>query len=166
MIRPIFSNYALSVVQLVGDAADNRVSVTTVLGHESGQTIETTSSMVVHQQPGLSPAQCAGVVITYLRRYQLTALAGIAQEDTDAAPAKHDDFHKGHERQQSKTETFQKPTPSPDVIRALTACEDLETLAEMWSKLSKSDHKLYEGIKNIRKKELQDLASVDDDIPQ
>lgn len=163
LIRPIFSSHGLAFVQLVGDAPDGRVMVTTVLGHESGQTIQTTSSMAIHPQPGLSPGQCAGVVITYLRRYQLTALAGIAQEDTDAAPAKHDDFKKGYQRQ---LETFQKPVPNPDVIRALTACEDLETLAEMWGKLSKADHKLYEGVKNIRKKELQELASVDDDIPQ
>ena len=166
LIRPIFSSHGLAFVQLVGDAPDGRVMVTTVLGHESGQTIETTSSMAIHPQPGLSPGQCAGVVITYLRRYQLTALAGIAQEDTDAAPAKHEDFKQGYQAQQSKTETFQKPVPNPDVIRALTACEDLETLAEMWGKLSKADHKLYEGVKNIRKKELQELETVDDDIPQ
>ncbi len=90
-------------------------------------------------------------------------------ESHEVAP-RHSDWHQEYDRRgpapSKPADTFQKPTPSPDVIRALTACEDLETLAEMWSKLSKSDHKLYEGIKNIRKKELQDLASVDDDIPQ
>ena len=85
------------------------------------------------------------------------------RESHEVAP-RHDDFHKGYAKRQA--ETFQKPVPNPDIIRALLACEDLPTLKEMWSKLDKSEHRLYEGIKEQRKEELQKLATVDQDIPQ
>ena len=75
--------------------------------------------------------------------------------------------HEVKPRTQRPTQSnFQKPTPNPDTIRALLACEDLPTLREMWGKLSKSDHRLYEGVKEQRKEELQKLSTVDQDIPQ
>ncbi len=162
VIRPVFSKHALSIVQLVGDAPDGRVSITTVLGHESGQTLQTTSSMAIEERAGMSKAQAAGAVITYLRRYQITAMAGIAQEDTDAAIEEKP--KRG--RNPFATQSFQKPLPNPDIVRAILACEDLQTLKEMWGKLDKSEHRLYEGIKEQRKEELQKLSTVDEDIPQ
>lgn len=86
-------------------------------------------------------------------------------ESHEVAP-RHQDFKQGYQRQQSATETFQKPIPNPDKIRALLACEDLQTLKEMWGKLDKAEHKLYEGVKEQRKEELQKLATVNEDIPQ
>ena len=162
IIRPVFAKHGLAFTQLIGDATDGRVSVTTMLLHESGQTLETTSSMALHKQAGLSDAQAAGSIITYLRRYQITAMAGIAQEDTDAAIEEKPK----RVRKPATSENFQKPTPNPDVIRDLLACENLETLKEKWDKLDKSEHRLYEGIKEQRKEELQKLSTVDQDIPQ
>lgn len=86
------------------------------------------------------------------------------RESHEVAP-RHDDSRKGYDRR-SQTQTFQKPVPNPDTIQALLACEDLQTLKEMWSKLDKSEHRLYEGVKEQRKEELQKLATVDQDIPQ
>lgn len=151
VIRPVFSKHGLAFTQLVGDAQDGRVSVTTMLLHESGQTLKTASSMALHKQAGLSDAQAAGSVITYLRRYQITAMAGIAQEDTDAAIEEKPK----RSRKPATSENFQKPTPNPDIIRALLACEDMQTLKEMWGKLDKSEHKLYQSVKEQRKAELE-----------
>ncbi len=154
VIRPVFAKHGLAFTQLIGDAPEGRVSVTTMLLHESGQKLQTTSSMALHKQAGLSDAQAAGAVITYLRRYQITAMAGIAQEDTDAAIEE-----KPKRGRKDATQTFHKPTPNPDIIRALLACEDLPTLKEMWGKLDKAEHKLYEGVKEQRKAELQTLEA-------
>jgi ERF superfamily len=59
------------------------VSVLTRLMHSSGQWLEdTTSTMLPNADP-----QAVGSAITYLRRYALAAVAGVAPEDDDAEAA-------------------------------------------------------------------------------
>lgn len=88
-IRPILSKYKLSVVQLPS-AAHERVALTTLLMHESGQYIGSTVEMEVEislnreGKKTMSLAQSVGAVITYARRYALAAIVGVGQEDTDA----------------------------------------------------------------------------------
>jgi hypothetical protein len=70
----------LSVLQFptVDGAA---VTVTTLLGHSSGQWIESTLSCA----PTEWTVQAIGSVITYLRRYARQSITGIAPEDDDGA---------------------------------------------------------------------------------
>jgi hypothetical protein len=77
--RPILSKHGLSIVQMPG-FEDGKVSVETVLMHESGQWLSNTLlGPCVKMDP-----QGVGSAITYYRRYSLAAFAGIAQEDDDA----------------------------------------------------------------------------------
>lgn len=70
------------------ELADGKVTVTTVLMHSSGQWIESSISCEVGDEKGLSYAQSAGKVITYLRRYALGSIFGMyADEDTDGTDA-------------------------------------------------------------------------------
>jgi hypothetical protein len=78
-VRPELAKHGLSVSQLVG--GEDRIGVTTMLLHKSGQYIADTVSLTPDSSKGLSTAQNAGVVITYLRRYGVTAILGIAGED-------------------------------------------------------------------------------------
>ena len=78
---PLTAN-GLSVVQ--GPSGWNKeagvVEVTTMLLHKSGQFIETTTCAPL----GKSDVQAVGSAITYLRRYALAAVVGIAPaDDTD-----------------------------------------------------------------------------------
>ena len=85
ILRPITTKYGLSFMQLpVGD--DGSGLCTRVL-HESGQWIEETFHIPRQDQRGLSVAQTVGTVITYARRYAITAAFGMAQIDNDAALA-------------------------------------------------------------------------------
>lgn len=59
------------------------VGVVTLLGHSSGQWIEST----IFVQPTKFDAQGVGSVITYLRRYALAAMAGVAPDDDDGEAA-------------------------------------------------------------------------------
>ena len=68
----------LAVVQMPGNVGNN-IAVTTILGHSSGEWIEAT----VYVAPAQFNAQATGSVITYLRRYSLMAILGIAPEDDD-----------------------------------------------------------------------------------
>ncbi len=83
--RPLCAKYELSISQLCTNSAD-QVGVETMLAHSSGEWISSSFLMPVTANKGMSPAQAAGSVITYARRYALAAILGIAQTDDDASP--------------------------------------------------------------------------------
>ena len=82
ILRPLLKKYELSIVQLPGSAHD-KVTVETVLMHKSGQWISSTIEMKTMDQAGANAAQNVGIIITYGRRYALTAMLGMAQVDED-----------------------------------------------------------------------------------
>jgi hypothetical protein len=103
-IQPILKKYGLSYTQIVEGEGGN-IGVTTVLMHESGEWIESHISMSLGEEKGKSLAQAAGGIITYLRRYSLSALFGVyAEEDTDAQKV---------ERKASNPAPAQPPAPEP-----------------------------------------------------
>jgi hypothetical protein len=90
-VRPVFASHGLSIVQSTSYDG-SLVSVTTTILHSDG---------------GYISSQGVGASTTYLRRYALAAMAGIAQEDDDgqsaahnkpAAPATKEDIGKLKER--------------------------------------------------------------------
>lgn len=87
MARPLLNKYELAITQLtVNDACNpSVVGVEGVLVHASGEWLSSTIYMPVEPKKGLSLAQCSGVIISYIRRYQIAALLGIAQTDNDAS---------------------------------------------------------------------------------
>lgn len=81
-VRPVFSSNGLSIVQ--NPSFDGSlVSVTTALCHEGGGYIVAAASCV----PMKADAQGVGAATTYLRRYSLAAVTGVAQEDDDGQSA-------------------------------------------------------------------------------
>lgn len=85
--RPVLGKFGLSVSQFPVSVGD-RVGVTTILMHESGEWLEDTLTFSVTDSKGLSLAQSSGVVISYARRYSWASVLGLyADEDTDAAHA-------------------------------------------------------------------------------
>lgn len=83
-VRPVFSSNGLAVTQF--PAYENGVaSVETVITHESGEWMSGKASAPVTKPD----PQGVGSAITYLRRYSLAAVAGIAQEDDDGNAASH-----------------------------------------------------------------------------
>lgn len=81
-VRPVFAKHGLSVTQFPS-YADGLVSVRTVLMHNSGQWMAGDASAPASKLD----AQGVGSAITYLRRYSLAAVAGVAQEDDDGNAA-------------------------------------------------------------------------------
>jgi hypothetical protein len=83
-VRPVFAKHGLSILQSTEfDGAT--VNVTTALCHSSGGVVTSTASCV----PAKSDAQGIGSATTYLRRYSLAAMTGVAQEDDDGQSAAH-----------------------------------------------------------------------------
>ena len=83
-VRPVFASHGLSIVQSTSYDG-SLVSVTTTILHAEGGYISSTASCV----PAKADAQGVGASTTYLRRYALAAMTGIAQEDDDGQSAAH-----------------------------------------------------------------------------
>jgi hypothetical protein len=86
--RPVLARYDLAVTQFPTSDGD-KIGVTTCLTHSSGEWMEDTIYIPSTDSKGLSVAQSAGVVISYLRRYAWASVLGLyADEDNDGqAPA-------------------------------------------------------------------------------
>ena len=89
--RPILAKHELAIAQFPTSDGD-KIGITTCLTHSSGEWLEDTIYIPTTDSKGLSVAQSAGVVISYLRRYAWAAVLGLyADEDTDAhTPAKQE----------------------------------------------------------------------------
>ena len=83
-VKPARSKNGIGVIQ--GTAFDgSRVTVTTVLAHSAGGSISSEASCV----PAKMDGQGIGSATTYLRRYGLAAMTGVAQADLDGEDSKH-----------------------------------------------------------------------------
>jgi flagellar hook-basal body complex protein FliE len=88
--RTAVARHGLSFTQMPF-TGEGTIGVETLLMHKSGQWISSRVEVPLEiartkdGRPLMSPAQAAGSVITYLRRYSLTAILGLAQDDDDAA---------------------------------------------------------------------------------
>jgi hypothetical protein len=94
-VRPVLSKHGLAVTQWPS-FSDGVVSVETVLTHKTGEWMANIASAPLER----NTAQGVGSAVTYLRRYSLAAMAGIAQEDDDGNAA-------------SEREARAKPAPKP-----------------------------------------------------
>ena len=124
--RPILAKHELSLMQSpVSDG--EKIGVTTLLIHSSGEFVEDTIYLPASESKGLSVAQSAGVVISYLRRYSLQAFLNMyADEDTDghkptevAKPEKSEE-----ERKANAVKTFGDLVPRADKVGVKLASLD------------------------------------------
>ena len=87
LTRPILAKNGLSVLQSTTGDLEN-VTVSTMLLHSSGEYMETEPFILKGEQTARGGAkvlnvQGAGSMITYIRRYQISAILGLASEDDD-----------------------------------------------------------------------------------
>lgn len=79
-LKPIFAKHGLAIIQFpIGN--DGAVGVRTMVVHADGGCV--TSDALIPAEKGMSGQQ-AGAVISYLRRYALASVAGVATDDDDA----------------------------------------------------------------------------------
>lgn len=101
--RGPLAKHEISYVQVPSTPEAGLVRMTTMLIHSSGEWIESEPLTVQAKDAG---PQAVGSCLTYLRRYQLAAIVGIAPEDDDAeaaegrkAPASTSAIQPGRERE-------------------------------------------------------------------
>jgi len=158
-IRPILSKNGIWLVQ-EAKGLDLHVSVTTSLYHSSGEFIQTET---LEMLPVKNDPQALGSVITYLKRYQLSAMLGISSEvDDDAnkgshtkAPYDNKQADKGHT---NTVEDANKITTQMLIDMAKLKGYDEDSICKKYKvsemKFIKQDDKkaAYEGFKKLANK--------------
>ncbi|MET4562218.1 hypothetical protein ABIA69_003404 [Lysinibacillus parviboronicapiens] len=122
--------FGLSFIQFPLNDPNGRVGVTTLLMHESGEWIE---SEPIFATPAKQDAQGAGSVITYLKRYSLSAIFGItSDEDDDGIGAMHDE--QLQQNQQPYRSNIQMPTNPQEAgaIQLAFGKHKGKTLGQIW----------------------------------
>jgi uncharacterized protein (DUF3820 family) len=79
-IKPIFQKHGLAILQFP-TSSEKAIGVNTIIVHTSGASIEESICIPVADNV---KGQEAGAIISYLRRYALASVAGVATEDDDA----------------------------------------------------------------------------------
>lgn len=82
-IKPVFSKHGLAIVQCPIGNSDS-VGVRTIVIHADGGSLETDCLI---KQDDKMDGQKAGSIISYLRRYSIASVAGVATDDDDGQAA-------------------------------------------------------------------------------
>ena len=91
-IKPIFAKNGLAILQFPTSAGDafwagaerkniGAIGIKTIIIHKNGESIEESCVVPIDTE---TTGQQAGALLTYLRRYALASVAGVATEDDDA----------------------------------------------------------------------------------
>lgn len=94
-LKAIFAKHGLAVLQFPVSDSNGGVGVNTTIIHESGQKIGFTICLPQPTEEGVDKdgkafrktgftGQQAGAIVSYLRRYALASVSGVATEDDDA----------------------------------------------------------------------------------
>lgn len=80
-LKPLFHKHGLTVIQLpTSEYHDNGIGIKTIIAHKNGTSIESSCIVPVGEQ---ATGQQAGAILTYLRRYCLASVGGLATTDDD-----------------------------------------------------------------------------------
>jgi len=79
-LKPIFAKHGLAIIQFPIGSAES-VGVRTTIIHTSGQSLS--ADALVPAEKGMS-GQNAGALVSYLRRYAIAGVCGVATDDDDA----------------------------------------------------------------------------------
>jgi hypothetical protein len=121
--EPLSSN-GLTIIQTVHEEGA-RTYLCTILGHTSGQYIESTMPLL----PGKPDPQSLGSALSYARRYSLCAIVGLTQGDDDGEEAM-----KGYREPQDSyyaKKTQQKPKEQAPEARERTVEEFVQELKDL-----------------------------------
>lgn len=107
--REVLSENGLAVVQSIS-RNDNGMSLLTILGHASGQWISSDMPIIMDK---IDP-QSMGKIITYYRRYSLSAIVGVSPDDDDDGETAQQPYRNGNKYSQKveSINAYKKPTNS------------------------------------------------------
>lgn len=130
--KPLADN-GLSISQLVTQDRDNKQVLVTLLIHESGQWLKSVFGIENVVMKQCNSLQQIGAGITYARRYALSAIIGLTQEDDDG----------------NSVPKFKKEEESKELINELiTLCNSNSLNTKEFTKFHNIDSSNIETVKN------------------
>ena len=130
--KPLADN-GLSISQLVTQDRDNKQVLVTLLIHESGQWLKSVFGIENVVMKQCNSLQQIGAGITYARRYALSAIIGLTQEDDDG----------------NSVPKFKKEEESKELINELiTLCNSNRLNTKEFTKFHNIDSSNVETVKN------------------
>lgn len=130
--KPLADN-GLSISQLVTQDKDNKQVLVTLLIHESGQWLKSVFGIENVVMKQCNSLQQIGAGITYARRYALSAIIGLTQEDDDG----------------NSVPKFKKEEESKELINELiTLCNSNRLNTKEFTKFHNIDSSNIETVKN------------------
>jgi hypothetical protein len=163
LIRPLLAKNGLSFQQHVGNA-DGKVVIETIIMHSSGQWISSELAMPEVQSKSMNAAQGIGSVITYGRRYALTAIFGITQVDDDGSAGKSEPARSHTASAPSKnlpSKGGSSDIPWENITPALVTEKEVEQLGTMIFEAEADIEKLMEAYK-VKRFEQMTKAQYED----
>jgi len=122
--RPVLAKHGFGMTQLVSTSGVDRIIVKTILIHDSGEYISSEMELPPTDVKGTVQIQRMGASITYARRYQITAMLGMAgEEDTDGVTQGSERFPKPERRKEPPKPTAKRTPPSPSDVQGDNAPE-------------------------------------------
>lgn len=152
--REPLAKHGLAIIQGVELTEHDAVSVTTRLMHASGQWIE---AVAAAKPRDLTP-QSVGSVVTYLRRYSLMAMVGLAPDDDDGNEGQG---FAGGARAQQRNGSHARPATDRYQAKALEAKAATAGTDEQRAEARALYDKLCELSPNEAKKITADLKAQD-----
>lgn len=140
-ITDIAPNHGLSFVQWALNDDNGRVGVATMIMHESGEFIEFDP---VFMNAEKNTPQGAGSLITYLKRYSLSAVFGITSDQDDDG-----NFSSGNDQQPQKKQTYQTQGKPPNQKKGSLTDAQIKRLYA----IAKSVNVNSESIKGVIKRD-------------
>jgi hypothetical protein len=95
-VDPVLSEFGLSYRFRVSSKPNEPVSVTCILSHREGHSEETTLYAARDEGAGKNSIQAVGSTVTYLQRYTLKAVLGLAAGEDDDGHGGHAAEDEGH----------------------------------------------------------------------
>jgi hypothetical protein len=174
-VRPILQKHGLSIIQST-ICEDEKVGVSTLLIHESGEWMETEPLMM---KPVKIDPQQAGSVISYLRRYSLTSFLSLSlgtgpDDDGNAAtfghtnPNQYKPEPKPYPRENMGSNTPSNSTgggkmaTEPQIKRLLAKLNVLAPLRESSLETLKNSYLKKHGISSFDEMSSKDIWSLTD----
>lgn len=149
--RPALTAQGLSVIQRIILLPDGSEALHSVLGHASGQYIDS----LIKIKPAKSDVQSLGSYITYLKRYTYAALVGVSTEDDDGEGSMQRNDHRS-----PNTITPPQIKALRDALSLLPSADDAASAILNAYKISSLDNltqdQYYKSMESIQKSLLRE----------
>ena len=171
--RPVLAKHGFGMTQLVSTSGVDKIIVKTILIHESGEYISSEMELPPTDVKGTVQIQKMGASITYARRYQITAMLGMAgEEDTDGVPQGSERFPNQERRKEPPKPTAKRTPPSPSNAQGGNAPEapkmkglpeKLESAVKMINALlNDNQEKIPEDTMEFLDRQYEDIRNMPD----